>query len=259
VLTAYMESPRVQELAAFSEALERLYQPVSLADFPAHLFSIIAMLIPDAMMSFDQVSKRTGAMRHERNFRLQNPEEWMRQLAINLEREHPAIAYVRGGGREQVLRLSDFISQRQLRETALYQDNYKAAGIECQVAVVLPIPGYIAGLAINRSVEFRDRELTIIRLLCPHILRAHANACLIAALQNSTAPMPAGGSNSSAAEVLTAREREVFHWLAQGKRDREIATILGSSHRTVHKHVQSILAKLGVETRSAAVARALET
>ena len=55
---------------------------------------------------------------------------------------------------------------------------------------------------------------------------------------------------------LTAREREVLEWLSGGKRDRDIADLLGISHRTVHKHLQRIYEKLGVETRTAAVMRA---
>ncbi len=53
--------------------------------------------------------------------------------------------------------------------------------------------------------------------------------------------------------ALSAAEARVFHWMRQGKRDKEIAVILGRSHRTVEKHVQAILAKAGVETRTAAV------
>ena len=54
---------------------------------------------------------------------------------------------------------------------------------------------------------------------------------------------------------LTCRECDVMGWLAWGKTDRDIAAILGISHRTVHKHLQRIYEKLGVETRTAAVAR----
>ena len=56
---------------------------------------------------------------------------------------------------------------------------------------------------------------------------------------------------------LTPREREVLQWVAAGKTDRDIAAIVGASVRTVHKHLQHIYAKLGVETRTAAVMRAL--
>ena len=40
--------------------------------------------------------------------------------------------------------------------------------------------------------------------------------------------------------------------LMQGKRDLEIAIILGISQRTIHHHVASVLRKLGVDTRAAA-------
>jgi DNA-binding response OmpR family regulator len=53
---------------------------------------------------------------------------------------------------------------------------------------------------------------------------------------------------------LTPRETEVLSWLAKGKTNRDIAEILGMSHRTVNKHLEHIFEKLGVETRSAATA-----
>lgn len=57
---------------------------------------------------------------------------------------------------------------------------------------------------------------------------------------------------------LTPRVAETLLWLAQGKTNGEIATILGNSESTVKKHVLEIFAQLGVETRTAASLRALE-
>lgn len=54
--------------------------------------------------------------------------------------------------------------------------------------------------------------------------------------------------------ALTPRETEVVTWLARGKTNRDIAEILGMSHRTVNKHLEHIFEKLGVETRAAAAA-----
>ena len=51
---------------------------------------------------------------------------------------------------------------------------------------------------------------------------------------------------------LTAREREALYWIAEGKRDREIACIMGVSLRTAEHHVSKVLEKLSVETRTAA-------
>ena len=57
---------------------------------------------------------------------------------------------------------------------------------------------------------------------------------------------------------LTPRAAEALLWLAQGKTNSDIATILGITESTVKKHVQEMFDKLGVETRGAATVRALE-
>lgn len=55
-------------------------------------------------------------------------------------------------------------------------------------------------------------------------------------------------------EPLTVREREVLHWMADGKQNDEIATIIGGSKRTVEIHMGRLLRKLGAENRYAAIA-----
>ena len=57
---------------------------------------------------------------------------------------------------------------------------------------------------------------------------------------------------------LTPRVAETLLWIAQGKTNSEIATILGIAESTVKKHVLEIFEALGVETRTAASLRALE-
>ncbi len=56
---------------------------------------------------------------------------------------------------------------------------------------------------------------------------------------------------------LTAREAEVLNWLAQGKSNRDIGTILSLSPRTVNKHLEQIYVKLEVENRTAAAVLAI--
>jgi len=75
---------------------------------------------------------------------------------------------------------------------------------------------------------------------------------LIVMEERRTAP-----GDDLAALGLTAREAEVLSWIARGKTNREIAIILEMRPATVRKHVEHILMKLGVETRTAAAAMAL--
>lgn len=67
-----------------------------------------------------------------------------------------------------------------------------------------------------------------------------------------------GGGRGEGPTALTKREAEVLLWISEGKRDAEIGSILGISTRTAQKHVERIRTKLGVETRTAAAAWALE-
>jgi DNA-binding CsgD family transcriptional regulator len=57
---------------------------------------------------------------------------------------------------------------------------------------------------------------------------------------------------------LTAREAEILFWLALGKMNAGIAILLGIKIPTVEKHLEHIMAKLKVETRTAAACCAHE-
>jgi DNA-binding NarL/FixJ family response regulator len=64
-------------------------------------------------------------------------------------------------------------------------------------------------------------------------------------------------AKDSTAIRLTRREQQVLTLIAAGRLDREIAEELFISHRTVTTHVTSILAKMGVSSRTAAAATAV--
>lgn len=87
--------------------------------------------------------------------------------------------------------------------------------------------------AIARKVGI-ERELSI----PPH--RVHA--------------APGEWLDGGVADLLSAREREVLRWVARGKPNAEIATALYISESTVRKHLQHAYRKLGVASRTAAVA-----
>ena len=57
--------------------------------------------------------------------------------------------------------------------------------------------------------------------------------------------------------ALTDRETDVLLWIAAGKSNRDIADILGLSHRTVNKYLDQIYLKISVENRASAAAKAV--
>jgi DNA-binding response OmpR family regulator len=94
--------------------------------------------------------------------------------------------------------------------------------------------------------------------LAAHVRNARAARQALAAGRVEQAPdwSTAPGATRLDDAALTPRETEVLSWLAKGKTNRDIAEILGMSHRTVNKHLEHIFEKLGVETRAAAAALA---
>ncbi len=76
----------------------------------------------------------------------------------------------------------------------------------------------------------------------------------LGAVPDRTGPEP----GASAADRLTAREREVLRLVATGMTNREVADHLTIAVRTVDRHVTHILAKLGVTSRTAATTVAHE-
>ena len=66
------------------------------------------------------------------------------------------------------------------------------------------------------------------------------------------------GRGSAPYETLTAREQEVLRLLARGLRNKEIATRLVVSERTVNFHLANIYQKLNVSGRTEALSKALE-
>ncbi|HEU4328046.1 MAG TPA: LuxR C-terminal-related transcriptional regulator [Roseiflexaceae bacterium] len=78
---------------------------------------------------------------------------------------------------------------------------------------------------------------------------------LQAAFATQPTAHPASLALHPAAEPLTAREREVLHLIAEGLSNQELAARLHLSPQTVKVHTRNIYSKLGVASRTQAVAR----
>lgn len=66
-----------------------------------------------------------------------------------------------------------------------------------------------------------------------------------------------GGRFTPMKAAFTPREKECLRWIAMGKSDWEIGTILSISEHTVKQHANRIKQKLGVRTRVQAVVEAI--
>jgi len=79
---------------------------------------------------------------------------------------------------------------------------------------------------------------------------------ILAGFSSQSQVSPAGKSQASLAEPLTARELDVLNWMVAGFSNRQIADQLILSEGTIKFHVHGILGKLQVHSRSEAIARA---
>jgi DNA-binding CsgD family transcriptional regulator len=121
--------------------------------------------------------------------------------------------------------------------------------IDCAIGVQLnAIDEALRVAAVPGEVAGRDCRCTVQALWRGDAARD----ALVLLRRAGPAPMRAAARNE-----LTAREREVLQWVAAGKTNAQIAEILSASPRTIGKHLENIYAKLGVETRTAAVNRGL--
>lgn len=168
----------------------------------------------------------------------------------------------------RALTFSDRSNDPAWKRSALYHEYYVPAGVRHQLAIHLDEDGALRfSLAFNRSKrDFSAEERALLELISPHVARAWRNAreCTRLRCQQAAVHQPCEirclneDRCTRFVPGLTHREAEILHWIGEGKRNGEIGTILSVSERTVGKHVEHILEKLGVETRTAAARVAFE-
>ena len=166
---------------------------------------------------------------------------------------HPLVRYHAFEGGAFAHRISDSMSLARFRETPLFNDYYRRIGLSHALALPVRSDGReLVSFVLNRQgCDFSDRELALLDAMRRPL------SLLFGRIHSAERPQRRLDERVLARYAITAREGEVLQWLAAGKTDRDIADILAVSPRTVHKHLQRVYAKLGVETRTAAVMRAL--
>lgn len=103
--------------------------------------------------------------------------------------------------------------------------------------------------------EQRDHGVVMVRGQPCHLLCSEVDGARVLTLTGADPE----GSEGSGRPALSEREREVLVLVARGFTSERIASRLGVATSTICTHVERIREKLGVRTRSQAVARALAT
>lgn len=223
--------------AALSAAIGHLYEEVGGSGVLDHVMDAIEMLVSPSSISVELFLRGGAGVQHLTDRRM-TIIPGVAELVPIVCKTHPSVLHLEKHPETPLTRLSDFVTQRELRELALWDYGSKLEGWVDQIGVMCPTAQGVVGFALNRARMYSDEERLMLMLFQPHIARVLNRDAMYAHL-------PVSGT-------LTYREREVLHWLAQGKRDEEIAILLRCSQRTISQHVLRLLEKLGVENRTSA-------
>jgi DNA-binding CsgD family transcriptional regulator len=240
-----------RDFARLQSATLALYSHRDLESFRSAVPEIFMELIPADHFSLAEVrvQPESGAIQllDFWEFPVTFTPESMTVMQDNLF-DHPFSVRARKGPVTGALRLSDFVTLAQLRKTRLHREVLGPMNIGRVMSIgAMGGPG-LATLTLARSPkspDFTEVDRTLLEKLRPHFEQARTN------LERETL-LRANRSSSLKAHPLTPRETEVALWLAQGKTNIEIGAILVTPVRTVEKHVEHILHKLGVENRASA-------
>jgi DNA-binding CsgD family transcriptional regulator len=145
------------------------------------------------------------------------------------------------------VKYSDFLSRRQYHRLGLYQQVDRPLGIEYMMRLWLdPHGAGGARLEFDRAgPDFNERDRAVLHLLLPHLKQFRRRAIAARRLH-----LRRGGAES----LITPREREILEHIARGRTNAQVASLLLISPDTVRKHLENAYRKLGVHTRTGAVA-----
>jgi DNA-binding CsgD family transcriptional regulator len=168
------------------------------------------------------------------------PPDWLFDELDNVGRQDPTHAFYCRDATESVA-ISDVLSAREFERREVYRRVCEPLGTGDSLRIYLPAPpGRARFFFFDRSRRgFSPRSRELLELLRPH---------LAAARSRYDAPGPATTAG------LTAREATIIRLVAVGDTNAVIATKLWISEHTVRKHLENVYAKLGVHSRTAALA-----
>jgi len=158
--------------------------------------------------------------------------------------------YRRANAGRPVIVLADVLN-RDERTSAEFNLNFRDYGVCDEIQVELDSPRTaVVALNLGSEREFGPRERLMVDLLRPHLNGLYRSAELRRRLAATTVVF-----DPDATDRLTRREREVMLCVSDGLSNAEIASVLVVERSTVRKHLEHIYEKLGVRSRTAALAK----
>ena len=105
--------------------------------------------------------------------------------------QHPIITHVERTKDLGTRKITDFLSQRQFRNTDLYNEFYRPLQLPYNMGASIAITrNSVLAIGLNRvKRDFADDDIVLLDLLRPHLVQAYANAYCVSTIQEQIAAL----------------------------------------------------------------------
>lgn len=171
-----MERLSGSDFRALLSALEQLNSDISLETLPERTLAAVGAAISADIIGFAGFDDRGAPSADNWSTQTLSPDE-LEAFAANIA-EHPSFGAVVLGKRVEALKITDFATLNEFRQTNLYNEFYRRIGIERQMTIRLPESNErFFSCALNRQKrDFSGRERQMLELLAPHLTLAFRSA-----------------------------------------------------------------------------------
>lgn len=178
-----------KDIPALLSALEDLHSDLSAETLPQRAVSAVAGLISAEITAFDGFDLQGEYA----GFSWHNPANAVTtgemEIFAQLIGEHPLFVETVEKQRFDAMKITDFYSVAQFRDTTIYNEFYRRVGVNRQMTIALPVSaGLMLLCALSRSQrDFSERDRDLLNLIAPHFVSAYRNAQMFQRAKQSEA------------------------------------------------------------------------
>jgi DNA-binding CsgD family transcriptional regulator len=220
---------------------------VRIAEFEQHTLRLAAAVVPASRFCVYRVDRDLQPYGH---VVLGGDTRWVEPYLREFRQYDPIHPRYFASSTRAVFRLQDAVcTPEQMSRYRLGFQKRMGVSYKAEVFMRDPAGRIVAGLRLSRGdafSEFDDEAVAKLEALEP---------VLTGALQTALRDDVLLGMNA----LLTEREREVLHWVAEGVPNKLICRRLDLALPTVKCHVKKVLQKFGVRSRAELIAKLYRT
>jgi DNA-binding CsgD family transcriptional regulator len=239
--------------ARLQRVLPELYSLTPIEEFPARTLALVNALIGCDKSDYAEVDTARGEFHV-----LVLPEPSQLRALSEARRahmhQHPTLRHFLRNDDPAPRLISDVLRPKEFHRLGLYGEFFRPLGVEDQLTVAItgPSSGRPAAISAHRGQQgFDDEDRALFSLLRPHLIAAHENAVRFSVALSGQSRSVQPNARAALAR-LTERQLAILAQLSTGRTNSQIASALDISPGTVRKHLEHILQRLGLPTRTAA-------